>query len=294
MGGGRKRLMFSKLYGRNRFAHSVKATRLARPTRCWRSARRVVKQTARGGGCGVVPNKYPALEAASTLTPTLSQREREMGASTLPSAAGEASVNAVAALGLHEIVVESPRHLESITGLNDAEVAEVFEVYRQRLEMLRQSKQYRSAMVFKNGGPTAGATLVHLHSQIMAFQMGTPVTDDRLSRFQDFTRQHGECPLCQMVSLSQAGSDERAVVATTTNFVAFCPFASRFAYEMWIAPRSHAAHFDSMTAESFANWAACCDRCSLNSSGSLKFLLTITPCRPHPLTHSIRTSITGI
>jgi UDPglucose--hexose-1-phosphate uridylyltransferase len=50
--------------------------------------------------------------------------------------------------------------------------------------------------------------------------------------------------------LSQASSDEQAVVATTTNFVGFCPFASRFAYEMWIAPRSHAAHFDSMTAES--------------------------------------------
>jgi UDPglucose--hexose-1-phosphate uridylyltransferase len=192
----------------------------------------------------VVPNKYPALEA------------RDISPSPQPSPArgeevfqGHRSVLEVfSGAGLHEIVIESPRHLKSITELNDVEVAEVFDAYRQRLLALRQSKQYRSAIVFKNGGPAAGATLVHLHSQVMAFQAGAPVIDDRLGRFQDFTRQHGECPLCQM--LNQAGDDEQTVVAATKNFVAFCPVASRFAYEMWIAPRQHTAHFDSTTAES--------------------------------------------
>jgi UDPglucose--hexose-1-phosphate uridylyltransferase len=182
----------------------------------------------------VVPNKYPALEAGNgALAPLLSEGGEQL-AEVFPGA------------GVHEIVIESPRHLESITELSDAEVAEVLEAYRQRLGTLRQSKQYRSAIVFKNGGPTAGATLVHLHSQVMAFQVGTPLIDDRLGRFQNYVEQFGQCPLCQM--LNHASSDK--VVATTANFVAFCPFASRFAYEMWIAPREHAAHFDSTAVES--------------------------------------------
>ncbi len=184
----------------------------------------------------VVPNKYPALE------------EGDISPSPQPS-----PTRGEGAYGLHEIIIESSRHLERLTELNDEEVSEVLETYRQRLATLRQSKQFRSAMIFKNGGPTAGATLVHLHSQVMAFQVGTPMIDDRLSRFQDFTRQRfGQCPLCQMLTVG----DETLVVAATANFVAFCPFASRFAYEMWLAPRRHIAHFDSNTAENLTELAA--------------------------------------
>jgi UDPglucose--hexose-1-phosphate uridylyltransferase len=153
----------------------------------------------------------------------------------------------VSGLGIHEIVIESPRHLESITQLSDDQVAEVLDTYRQRLTVLRQAKKYHSAVIFKNGGPSAGATLVHLHSQLMALEIGGPAIGDRLPRFQSYAEHFGQCPLCQ--TLSQMDSDQQFIVAATPNFVAYCPFASRFAYEMWIAPRQHAGDFDATGTE---------------------------------------------
>jgi UDPglucose--hexose-1-phosphate uridylyltransferase len=37
--------------------------------------------------------------------------------------------------------------------------------------------------------------------------------------------------------------------------LAFCPFASRLAYETWIVPRRHAAHFDAASPESLPELA---------------------------------------
>jgi UDPglucose--hexose-1-phosphate uridylyltransferase len=192
----------------------------------------------------VVPNKFPALESSFP------------SASPQPSPArGEGErVDVAPGAGVHEIVIESPRHLSSITELADEDVGEIFEAYRQRLTALRATKKYRSAVIFKNGGPPAGATLVHLHSQLMAFQIGGPVIGERLVQFENYHSQFGKCPLCQ--TMSELGGDERTVVAATENFAAFCPFASRFAYEMWIAPRRHAVDFDTTTPESFRELAA--------------------------------------
>jgi UDPglucose--hexose-1-phosphate uridylyltransferase len=190
----------------------------------------------------VVPNKFPALEFADDFPALRPLPGNGEGVETAPG------------VGVHEIVIESPRHLSSITELADEDVGEIFEAYRQRLAALRETKKYRSAVVFKNGGPTAGATLIHLHSQLIAFQTGGPVIGERLVQFESYQQQFGKCPLCQTISEFAGG--ERSVVAATENFAAFCPFASRFAYEMWIAPRRHAAHFDTTTPETLRELGA--------------------------------------
>jgi UDPglucose--hexose-1-phosphate uridylyltransferase len=53
--------------------------------------------------------------------------------------------------------------------------------------------------------------------------------------------------------------DERRLglrtVCESASFVAFCPFASRFPYEMWILPTSHASHFESIGSANLADLA---------------------------------------
>ncbi len=155
----------------------------------------------------VVPNKYPALQGVD---------------------------------GTHEIVIESPRHLTSLTELDDAQFGSVLTVYTQRLAALRQTERFQGAIIFKNGGPAAGATLAHVHSQLMAMTRPAPVLIDRAAAFDRHAQQSGTCVLCEMVGES---STDGRVVATSNHFVAFCPFASRFAFEVWIAPHQHASHF---------------------------------------------------
>src|SRR5262249_53546378 len=71
----------------------------------------------------VVPNKVPAV-AKNERSPRIEpNRERSSiaGGGVLPG------------IGLHEIIIESPKHLTSIGQLNDAEFAEVLDAYRLRL-----------------------------------------------------------------------------------------------------------------------------------------------------------------
>ena len=56
--------------------------------------------------------------------------------------------------------------------------------------------------------------------------------------------------------VEEAIADAAWLIAQSHNFVAFCPFASRFAYETWIMPRRHRSHFGEIESESLPELAA--------------------------------------
>jgi UDPglucose--hexose-1-phosphate uridylyltransferase len=168
----------------------------------------------------VVPNKYPALEGKQ---------------------------------GAHEIVVEAPQHLASVTELSREQFADVLETYRTRLASLRRSAQYYGATLFKNGGPTAGATLAHVHSQLLAAASADALGNNRAEVFRQQAAQKNGCPVCRM--LKEETGERTRVVAQSKSFTAFCPHASRFAYETWIVPHQHVRHFDETEEDELAELA---------------------------------------
>jgi UDPglucose--hexose-1-phosphate uridylyltransferase len=170
----------------------------------------------------VVPNKYPAVGREIAFAGTEALR--------LPG------------VGVHEIVIESPRHLTSVTQLSDEEFADVIGVYRQRLADLRRTRRFSGAVLFKNSGAGGGATLAHLHSQLVALAADEPVFADRTPAFRELAQRSGKCPLC--TAATDRCTDGHSFVSQSENFLAFCPFASRFAYEMWVVPREHSPRFE--------------------------------------------------
>jgi UDPglucose--hexose-1-phosphate uridylyltransferase len=169
----------------------------------------------------VVPNKFPAV------TPEKSY------VVTSDSAPG---------FGRHEVIVESPRHVASLSELTDAESEAAFAAYRDRLFQLKGDGPYRYVQIFKNVGPAAGASLEHIHSQLIALPTVPEVIEQELVASGDFFRQHQRSLLLEMLEQEIAAGDR--VVAKTDRFVAFCPYASRFAYEVWIVPRQHQPRFE--------------------------------------------------
>jgi UDPglucose--hexose-1-phosphate uridylyltransferase len=175
----------------------------------------------------VVPNKYPAL-----------QIEGE------PGKKGIGLYDRMNGIGAHEVVVETPEHLVSLTELTDERVQEVFVACRDRLVDLRKDRRMVCGMVFKNVGVAAGASVEHSHTQIIV----TPVIPrtvqqemDGCRRFYDY---RGRCLFCDIIE--QEHADGKRVVAELGNFVAFHPYASRFPFETWILPRTHSSHFESI------------------------------------------------
>jgi UDPglucose--hexose-1-phosphate uridylyltransferase len=179
----------------------------------------------------VVPNKYPAFRPESS---------KKICQEGLYEGAG--------AVGEHEVIVDSPRHIASLSQLSDEELATLMLAYRDRMLDLR--KKYVYALVFKNVGPQAGASLEHAHSQVVATPMVPVEVAREIAAAKRLFDEHQACFFCRVIA-DELEHRER-FVDESEHFVAVCPYASRMPYEMWILPRAHASHFEQQTPDQLA------------------------------------------
>lgn len=125
----------------------------------------------------------------------------------------------------HEVIVESPGHDTLFHELSAADAAAAVLLYGQRYRVLRDGT--RCVTIFKNHGARAGASLPHLHSQILGTSFVTP----RVAREIDAFTRARECPLCALPGTR---------IAETDSFAWIAPHASAMPYQSWIVPRVHA------------------------------------------------------
>ncbi|MEE8201875.1 MAG: DUF4931 domain-containing protein [Candidatus Acidoferrales bacterium] len=146
------------------------------------------------------------------------------------------------AVGAHEIVVEGQVHRATLGSLPEEVLRHLLEVCRERISELKRDPRIRYVEVFQNQGRQAGALINHPHAQIIA----APMVPARVERELRATRAHFQvkerCLYCDL--LRQEIAEQQRVVELTDDYVAFCPFASRFPYEVWILPRRHLSAFE--------------------------------------------------
>lgn len=173
----------------------------------------------------VVSNKFPALgwRLPNTLT------------------TGSAHHQVIDAVGVHEVVIDSPEHDRQIGQFLLRHCQTVLDVYRSRLLALTNSPDIRSVALFRNVGRAAGASQEHPHTQILAL----PIVPARLQHEIDATHRyfcaHGRCITCDMLrhDLAEIGR----LVARNDHFAAVTSFSPRFPYETRIVPSSHSDDF---------------------------------------------------
>ena len=137
-----------------------------------------------------------------------------------------------ASYGKHEVIVETPHHEKQLAELPIEEVEQVMRVYAQRILELEKIPHVKYVNIFKNHGPKGGTSLVHSHSQVMAMaKLPSSVMEKVMA-----TRKFVECPYCKVIEVEKK-SERRCF--ENEEFVAFCPYASRFNFEIWIFPKKH-------------------------------------------------------
>jgi len=184
----------------------------------------------------VVPNKYPAVSLGQE---SLGQdRLVQSGPSVL-------GVVPQPPTGTHEVFIESPRHVQDITELSTAEMTMVLKAYRERLRFWSTDKRVQHVSVFKNVGIAAGASLEHIHSQLLALPSIPPMMATKLESSQRYYAKNKTCIFCQLIE-DELGCRERLVIDSGP-FVAFCAYAGRQPYETWILPREHSASFEQLS-----------------------------------------------
>jgi UDPglucose--hexose-1-phosphate uridylyltransferase len=172
----------------------------------------------------VVPNRFPALRIEGDLA---------------PQAAG--FYDTMNGLGAHEVIIETPNPKLPLEELAVEQIAEVLKAWRTRMQDLIKDIRFRYLLVFKNVGPLAGATLAHAHSQLMAMPIIPPVVLEKVTAAERYY-QAKERNLFEDV-LRQEIKDGSRIVYDNSAFTAWCPFASRFPFEVCILPKRQSPHF---------------------------------------------------
>jgi len=145
-------------------------------------------------------------------------------------------------LGAHEVVIESPDHHLRLSLESDENVAQVLRAFVSRLVDLKKDRRFRYVSVFRNQGKLAGQETGHPHSQISA----TPFIPRRivyeLRSLQRYFALKERCLICDIAQ--QEIAQQVRTVEWDDQFVAFCPFASRAPYEIWVLPLVHHYAFE--------------------------------------------------
>jgi len=181
----------------------------------------------------VIPNQFPVLRVEGTL-------DRE----------GEGLFDKMSGVGAHEVMIESPHHLDTLATMPQAAVEQVLWAFRERVQDLKQDRRFRYIIIFKNHGAAAGASLDHPHSQLIALPIVPREVRDEVDGAQAHFAQKERCVFCDIIR--QEVADGRRVIAEAADMVAIAPYAPRFPFETWILPRRHMASYEDAQRQDFA------------------------------------------
>lgn len=144
-------------------------------------------------------------------------------------------------VGAHEVIIETTDHHAHLGLLPVPHVAAVVGAYLQRYRDLDGDPRFEYTLLFRNHGRSAGASLSHPHSQLIALPVIPKRVAEELEAAERYFGRHAACVFCRMIQ-QELASGER-VVYLNDRFVALQPYAARFPFETWILPREHAASF---------------------------------------------------
>jgi len=180
-------------------------------------------QDAPGWRARVVPNKFPAVQIDSETPVADGHHQARPGK------------------GLHEVIIESPWHDAELASMSATELIAVVGVYRERLRTLLDHTDSAAAILFRNYGQDAGASLVHPHAQIIALD----VVPQHVAAISEWAKRYhsdyGRCPLCEELGI-ECESGAR-IVDENAHFVALVPFAAQHPFELCLVPKRHQTSF---------------------------------------------------
>jgi UDPglucose--hexose-1-phosphate uridylyltransferase len=159
-----------------------------------------------------------------------------------PARTAEGIYDRMTPVGAHEIIVETRDHTRSRPELCDEEIERVLEAYALRIADLKRDSRFKYVTVFKNQGAQSGEEWTHAHAQLTATTFVPRRILYELRSAREWFRERERCVFCDI--LRQEIRQEKRLVDSVGDYYAFCPYAGRVPYEVWIMPRTHNHQFD--------------------------------------------------
>jgi UDPglucose--hexose-1-phosphate uridylyltransferase len=145
-------------------------------------------------------------------------------------------------IGAHEIVIETPQHINNIADLSLEQIDNVLNVYTHRITDLSKDKRFKYVLVFKNHGWAAGGGRIkHSRSQLIATPANPKRVKEELVGAKHYFDYRERCIFCDLMKQELEAKDR--LIIDIDSFIAVVPFASRFPFEIWILPKQHCCDF---------------------------------------------------
>lgn len=189
-----------------------------------------------GWNLRVVPNKFPALGIEGDL-------DRQ----------ADGMFDKMNGIGAHEVVIETPNHMENLASMPVKRVEDVLWAFRDRILDLKQDRRFKYILVFKNHGEAAGASLEHPHSQLIALPILPKQVVEELEGAKRYFANKERCIFCDIIR--QELEARIRIAAENEDFVTLCPYAPRFPFEAWILPKRHESAFENSPSHLYENLA---------------------------------------
>jgi len=178
----------------------------------------------------VVSNKFPALRIEGET------KQTEVGIFTRMDG-----------VGAHEVIIETPEHHTHLGLLPVDHIADVIRAYHQRYVDLRGDQRFEYGLLFRNHGRSAGASLSHPHSQLIALPIVPKRAAEEVNAAESHFGRYGECIYCTM--LTQEHEAAERLVFENVAFTVLAAYAGRTPFETWVVPRAHQADFGALSPE---------------------------------------------
>ncbi len=142
------------------------------------------------------------------------------------------------AYGIHEVIIETLKHSIEFEELPLNQLKKAIEVYIESTKELMEKPNIKYVSLFKNQGKEAGASINHTHSQIIAYNIVPELVKKKNEKAKEFFLKNNKCAFCSIIEREK---DSHRRVFENNSFIAFCPYASRFQFEVLLMPKRHFA-----------------------------------------------------
>jgi UDPglucose--hexose-1-phosphate uridylyltransferase len=156
--------------------------------------------------------------------------------------------------GAGELILESPRHDDTLATMDPSQIEAVLWMYRDRILDLKRDSQIRDILVLRHH-KKVGVPPHHPYSRVTAIPIVFDETRRELREAREYYQYKRRCLYCDMVR-QEVAAEER-VIKMTPAFVVLVPYAARAPLETWILPRRHSCTYEeAVTAQTAGDLAA--------------------------------------
>jgi UDPglucose--hexose-1-phosphate uridylyltransferase len=140
------------------------------------------------------------------------------------------------ARGIARVVCYSPRHDLTLAELELTEVDRLLEVWQEQYRDLGSREGIDHVLVFENKGEVVGVSNPHPHCQIYATNFVFKTIETEARAGERYLSETGRVLFQDILAAEHA--DGRRIIAENDTAIAFLPYFARYAYEVFVAPKT--------------------------------------------------------